>query len=110
MTTSTKRTRTRAVPRPAPSPLPTLEDYGLKARAELPGESWVKCWQQERAYTIGFRCGRDAGPAALLERWFDEGDYRRAFLVAGVNDGARVRERGAATDEAWREQAQEPQQ
>ena len=105
---------TRATKKPAPArpfhTLPTLDDYGHKPRGELPGESWVKCWQQERAYTIGFRCGRDAGPAALLERWFDEGDYRRAFLVAGVNDGARVRERGAATDEAWREQAQEPQQ
>lgn len=93
MTTATKRTRTRAVPRPAPSPLPTLEDYGLKARGELPGESWVRCWKQEFAYTLGFRCGRDGGRAALLERWYGESEYGRDYWVLGCNDGARVRER-----------------
>ena len=91
---------TRATKKPAPArpfhTLPTLDDYGLKARGELPGESWVKCWQQELAYTQGFRCGRDGGPASVLERCFDADDYRREFWLIGVHDGTRVRERRAS--------------
>ena len=94
MTTATKRTHTRAVPRPAPSPLPTLEDYGLKARAELPGESWVKCCERERAYTAGFDWGICGGGEFGCP--FSRSDHRLDFWLLGMNDGARVRERRAS--------------
>ena len=96
MKTATKRARARAVPRPAPSPLPTLADYGLKPRGELPGESWVKCCEQERAYTMGFRAGLGVGRAALLDGWYETDEERRAAWVLGCNDGIRVRERRAS--------------
>ena len=91
MKTATKRASARAVPRPAPSPLPTLADYGLKPRGELPGESWVNCRLQERAYTAGFDWGRCGGGVHGCP--FLRSDHRRGFWLLGMNDGARVRER-----------------
>jgi len=75
------------------TPLFTLTD---PPRGELPGESWRECCEQERAYTLGFRAGLHGGPAALLERWYETDEERRAAWVLGCNDGARVRERRAS--------------
>lgn len=86
MKTATKRPRTRAVPRPAPSPLPTLADYGLKPREQLPGESWEDCCDQEWWYTQGFRAGLAGREHPGLTRWEH----------LGHADGARVRERRAS--------------
>lgn len=81
-------TRRSAVMRPPSHPehaLPTLADYGLKPRRELPGESWLTCCEQERAYTRGFNLG-----IAGSRSW-----GRTLWELRGYCDGDRVRQRRA---------------
>ena len=81
---------TRATKKPAPArpfhTLPTLADYGLKARGELPGESWMECCARESRYTAAFR-------AARSHRLFTP---LTPCEFMGYADGLRVRERRAS--------------
>lgn len=81
-------TRRSAVMRPPSRPayaLPTLADYRLKPRGELPGESWLECCARESGYTTAFR-------AARAYRLFTP---LTPCELMGYADGLRVRERRA---------------
>ena len=91
-------TRRRAVMRPPSRPahaLPTLADYRLKPRGELPGESWLTCCEQERAYTRGFDWGRTGGVDRARPYPDGDGGFLTKAWRLGYADGLRVRERRA---------------